>query len=109
MRLGRLEVVGADGARVRRSCSIGTVSFRDGVSVAEVDLDYFLVRRILGPAPGGTTVRILGPSQPPPAPSPDPAPCPPPAAVPQLTPAQDRMRKAREAKKAKAASARATG
>ena len=47
MKLGRLEVVGIDGARVPYSGMIGPVLFGRGVSVGEQDLDYLPVRRVL--------------------------------------------------------------
>ena len=109
MKAGRLEVVGADGQRASRFTQpIGEVLFREGLSVGEVDLDYFRIRNIIGPARGGYTVRVLGAPQPPPVPAPDPAPTPPPA-EPEPDPivkssrVASQMQRMRAAKAAKAA------
>lgn len=107
MKLGRLEVVGSDGTRVATfSKPVGSVLFNRGRSVAEVDTDYFLVQRILGPLPGGLTVRIIqqgAASAAPASPATPPSAPPPPSVSPPSPPALSfgqRMAAKRAAKKA---------
>lgn len=103
MTLGRLEVVGADGARAPYTGTIGSIVVRDGLSVGLLDLDHFLVRRAIGPL-GSLFVRVACDRETPPA-VPAPAPPPAPASTPSTTAPPrpsfgERMRKAREAKRA---------